>query len=160
MSAEDINTARRSARDAVLDRIRTRLAGAADDGARRTAVAARLHKRGAHLVPERVARPADGLKALLRGFLEGQSATVIKAATPDDVPAAVARFLRSANLPQRLRMGTDAFLAGLDWSKEPALERNLGPAEPGDEAALSRPSLPWQRPARSCSPPGRPTRSP
>ena len=61
----------------------------------------------------------------------------IDAATPGDVPSAVARFLRSNNLPQRVRTGEDPFLAGLDWSKEPTLERQSGRAQPGDEAALS-----------------------
>ena len=53
------------------------------------------------------------------------------------MPAAVARFLRSANLPQRVRVGEDAFLAGLDWSSEPALERRPGRARADDEVGLS-----------------------
>lgn len=139
MSAADRSTRSGSARDAMLGRIRDGLAATTDDGGRKAAVAARLKKRSAHLVPERVAsKPADGLKALLRGFLEGQAATVIDAATPGDVPSAVARFLRSNNLPQRVRTGADAFLAGLDWSKEPTLERQFGRAQPSDETALSR----------------------
>ncbi len=69
MSAEDRHT---TPRDAMLGRIRAGLAVTADDGARKAAVAARLKKRSAHLVPERVAKSADGLKTLLRGFLEGQ----------------------------------------------------------------------------------------
>lgn len=138
MSTQDGDAAGRSARDAMLGRIRAGLAGHADDGVRKAAVAARLAAREAHLVPERVAKPADGLRALLRGFLEGQSATVIEAATPDAVPSAVANFLRSANLPQRVRTGADPFLANLDWSREPTLERQSGRAEPGDEASLSR----------------------
>jgi L-lactate dehydrogenase complex protein LldG len=137
MSTEDGNAARRGARDAMLGRIRTGLAASPDDGVRKVEVAARLQRRRAHLVPERVAKPADGLKALLRGFLEGQSATVIEAATPCDVPSAVARYLRSANLPQRVRTGDDLFLASLDWSKEPTLERTSGRAQASDEAALS-----------------------
>ena len=137
MSAGDGNTTPRDARNAMLSRIRTGLAATTDDSAREAAVAARLKKRSAHLVPERVAKPADGLKGLLRGFLEGQAATVIDVGARGDVPSAVARFLRSNNLPQRVRTGEDLFLANLDWSKEPTLERQPGRAEPGDEAALS-----------------------
>ena len=127
MSAGDGNTTPRDARNAMLSRIRTGLAATTDDSAREAAVAARLKKRSAHLVPERVAKSADGLKGLLRGFLEGQAATVIDVGARGDVPSAVARFLRSNNLPQRVRTGEDAFLANLDWSKEPTLERQSGP---------------------------------
>lgn len=137
MSAEDNKAARHSARDTMLGRIRSRLAAGPDDSARKAQVATRLQRRRAHLVPERVAKPADGLKALLRSFLEEQSATVIEAATAGDVPAAIARYLRSTNLPQRVRTGDDVFLANLDWSKEPTLERTAGRAQASDEAALS-----------------------
>ena len=126
------------ARDAVLGRIRSALTPGTDGGARQAAVAARLGRRSAHLVPERVSQPPSQLRSLLRGFLEGQSATVIEAASPGEVPAALARYLRSVNLPQRVRVGEDRFLAGLDWSREPALERQPGAAEPNDEVSLSR----------------------
>lgn len=137
MSAQNGNASGHGARDAMLGRIRAGLSATPGDASRKATVAARLASRKSHLVPERVARPADGLEALLRGFLEGQSATVIQAATLDDVPSAVARFLRSANLPQRVRMGKDPVLANLDWTREPTLERTGGRAAPGDEAALS-----------------------
>jgi L-lactate dehydrogenase complex protein LldG len=96
-----------------------------------------LQRRTPHLVPERVAKPPRALRELLRGFLEGQSATVIEVAGRSDIPSALTGFLRSANLPQRVRLGEDAFLAGLDWSSEPTLERQHGAAHPGDEVALS-----------------------
>lgn len=127
-------------RDIILGRIRARLSVGSDDGVRRSAVAAHLGRRSAHLIPGRVARSDSDLKALLRGSLEGQSANVIEVATRADVPAAVAQFLRSANLPQRLRMGKDLSLTRLDWSREPGLERSVGPARPQDQVTLSRAS--------------------
>jgi L-lactate dehydrogenase complex protein LldG len=121
----------------ILARIRSGLSVAAEDSARRARVEARLKGQKPHLIPDRVAKPGTNLPALLRIFLEGQSATVISVTTSNEVPSAVAGFLRSSNLPQRVRVGEDAFLAKLDWSREPALERQQGQAEAGDEVGLS-----------------------
>lgn len=121
----------------ILARIRSGLGGTSDDGARRAAVTARLKGSKPHLIPSRVTKSGTDLRALLRFFLEGQSATVVNVTAPNDVPSAVANFLRVSNLPQRVRMGADPFLAGLDWSKEPALERRHGKAEDEDEVGVS-----------------------
>ena len=121
----------------ILARIRDGLGVTPDDGARQAAVAARLGTSKPHLIPDRVTKPGTDLPALLRHFLEGQSATVVNVAAPADVPSAVASFLRSSNLSQRVRMGDDSFLAELDWSREPTLERQQGRARPEDEVGLS-----------------------
>jgi L-lactate dehydrogenase complex protein LldG len=123
-------------RDAVIFKIRKAL-GTYDSAERRATVAARLGHPPAPLVPERAMRGSEELRAMLRRFLEGQSATVIEAGSAAEVPAAVARFLRSTNLPLRVRVGADGYLAGLAWSSEPSLERRRGPAAGGDEVGLS-----------------------
>jgi L-lactate dehydrogenase complex protein LldG len=127
----------RGTRAQILARIRDGLDVSSDDSARRATVAARLKAPKPHLIPGLVANPGANLPALLRAFLEGQSATVVSVATPGDVPSAVTDFLRSSNLPQRVRMGEDPFLAKLDWSREPTLERQQGRAEANDEVGLS-----------------------
>jgi L-lactate dehydrogenase complex protein LldG len=121
----------------IFARIRDGLGVTPNDGARQAAVAARLGTPMPHLIPDRVTKPGTNLPALLRSFLEGQSATVINVAAPADVPSAVASFLRSSNLPQRVRMGDDPFLAKLDWAREPALERRQGRAAADDDVGLS-----------------------
>ncbi len=125
-----------SSRDAVIFKIRKAL-GTYDSAQRRTTVAERLGAPPPPLVPERAKRPKEGQRSLLRSFLEGQSATVIEVASTTEVPAAVARFLRSANLPLRVRVGDDPYLDALAWNSEPALERRKGPAEGNDEVGLS-----------------------
>lgn len=129
------------AREQVFARIRNGLSVHPDDSARRNAVTARLKGSKPHLIPDRVTKPGANLPALLRVFLEGQSATVVSVATPNDVPSAVANFLRASNLPQRVRVGADPFLADLDWSKEPALERQRGHAKAHDEVGLSHATI-------------------
>lgn len=124
------------AREAVLGRIGKALAGN-DEPARRAAVAARLAGQSAHLIPARVAgKSAAALKAVLTEHLEGQSATVIEVARAGQVPGAIAGFLRSANLPQRVRTGNDRYLSDLPWSSEPALTVERGRAGATDEVGL------------------------
>lgn len=125
-----------SSRNAVIFNVRKGL-GVYDSEQRRAAVAKRLGAPPAPLVPQRAKGGRDELRGLFRKFLEGQSATVIETAGAAEVPAAVAGYLRSANLPLRVRVGNDAYLEALPWGKEPALERKRGPAEGSDEVGLS-----------------------
>jgi L-lactate dehydrogenase complex protein LldG len=123
-------------RDAVLSKVRKGL-GAEASAARRSAVTGRLGAPPDPLVPARAQGQRDALLQLLRTFLEGQSATVVEVETADDVPEAVGHYLRSANLPLRLRVGDDPYLAKLAWDREPALERRKGPAAADDEVGLA-----------------------
>jgi L-lactate dehydrogenase complex protein LldG len=123
-------------RDAVIFAVRKGL-GVYDSDERRAAVAERLGAPPAPLVPQRAKGGRDELRKLFRTFLEGQSATVIEAASAAEVPAAVAGYLRSVNLPLRVRVGADAYLEALPWRTEPTLERKRGPAEGTDEVGLS-----------------------
>jgi L-lactate dehydrogenase complex protein LldG len=123
-------------RDAVIHKIRAAL-GTYDSAARRSTVASRLGAPPPPLVPERAKQESERLRGLFRHYLEGQSATVIEAASAAEVPTAIARFLRGANLPLRVRVGEDAYLEALAWAAEPALERRKGAAVGDDEVGLS-----------------------
>jgi L-lactate dehydrogenase complex protein LldG len=130
-------SAAKDGRDAVLGKIRQAL-GTHDSAAHRSVVDQRLGAPPPPLVPERARQGRERLRGLLRHYLEGQSATVIEAASAAEVPSAVARFLRGANLPLRVRVGADAYLQALSWDAEPALERRQGAAAGDDEVGLSR----------------------
>jgi L-lactate dehydrogenase complex protein LldG len=125
------------ARQAILGRMRDRLGGGGDSAQRRAAVAERLGLEASHLLPERIKKDTAGLEALFTEHLKGQSATVVRVAADSDIPAAVAQWLRGANLPMRVRMGEDPRLGDLPWAKEPALTLNKGRAAPDDEVGLS-----------------------
>lgn len=132
-----------SGRAAIFARIRANLAQAEPAPgatAERSAaeVAARLATlEASHLVPERVRKEPAALEALFKAHLAGQSATVVDVAGEADVPAAIAGWLRATNLPMRLRFGDDPRLAGLPWSREPALTLERGRAAATDEVGLS-----------------------
>jgi L-lactate dehydrogenase complex protein LldG len=134
-SGPDGNGARR--RSTVFDRIRTGVSDGGTVSKRQAAVEARLAGQAPHLIPERAKTDAEGRKALFVAHLMGQSATVVSVAKAEDIPDAVAAYLRGANLAMRVRMGDDARLRGVPWAKQPALTCDRGRAQPGDEVGLS-----------------------
>jgi L-lactate dehydrogenase complex protein LldG len=128
-----------NARDTILGKVRAslRVKGAAAD--RLAAIEKRLRSHERNPVPARTANKASHeLAGLLRGFLESQTATVIDVSSADQVPGAIANYLRAHNLPACLRSGHDPVLAGLPWEWEPALEIRRGPAEAADQTGLTR----------------------
>ena len=62
---------------------------------------------------------------------------MIEVATPADLPAAIAGYLRSHNQPARVRIGADARLAAVPWSHEPALTIDKGAAQAADSASVT-----------------------
>ncbi len=135
MSDDSANASRRGA---MLDLIRMGVNDGSAMKARREAVAERLSSQVPHLVPERARKDAAGLTAQFVAYLEGQTATVLDVASMDAVPEAIADYLRSQNLALRVRMGSDAELGKLPWSREPALTLDKGHAHATDEVGLSR----------------------
>ena len=127
-----------SNRDTIFGKIAKGLNAGRDDTARRKVVDGYIADRLRHPTPARVAgkSPAEHL-ALFKQHLTSQSATVLEAAAAADVPSLIANYLRQNNLPARLAVGDDAYLAALPWEKEPALERKTGRASPTDEIGLS-----------------------
>jgi L-lactate dehydrogenase complex protein LldG len=127
-----------SSRETVLAKIRASLRACGPDHDRRAAVDQRIAGKPSHLIPERVkGKTREQLLKLLRGFLESQSATVLEIASRADLPSALAGYLRSNNLPPRLRVGGDPYLTQIPWGQEPQLEVILGRAQPNDEVGLS-----------------------
>jgi L-lactate dehydrogenase complex protein LldG len=126
------------ARHAMFGRIRRALGVSGDEADRRQAVAMRLSDHPRNLVPRRASLDPAGQVELFRTEAEAVQATVEDARSPADIPELVAHYLRSHNLPPRLRHGEDPLLTGLAWSERtPGLEVETGPARPADEVSLS-----------------------
>jgi L-lactate dehydrogenase complex protein LldG len=126
-----------SGRDQIFAKIRKALDVKADDASRKDVADRRIAARHRHPTPERVAgkSPAQ-LTKLFRGFLETCSATVLEIPRAE-IPAAISRYLRENNLPQRVRSGSDSRLDTMAWDQVPALERLAGRADAKDEVGLS-----------------------
>ena len=128
-----------SKRDAILARMRHQLAaGGQSDEVRRATVAARISSHKPNLIPARAQVSHDEQVKLFQAQAEAVQATVTHVASPNDIPAEVSTYLRERNLPQTIRHGGDARLAGIDWdSGAPSMEVATGRADPADEVSLS-----------------------
>ena len=124
------------ARDTVLGKIRRSLHVDGGDAARRAAVAARIESAPRSVIPRRGQLPKEERIALFTAMAEKVSATVARVASEDDVPSAVADFLRSHNLPASVRMGDDGLIAGLPWERT-QVEVTRGPSDGNDPVGLS-----------------------
>ena len=124
-------------RHGVLSSIRAALGVTGQEAHRNAAVRQRISEAKRNLVPERAQRPKPELLALFRELMEGQSATVVEVASLEAAPSAIADYLRGNNLPLSVRSGSDPLWEALPWSREPALERHIGPATGADVVGLS-----------------------
>lgn len=126
-----------SARDAILGKIRRSLAAGPDDAARRGVVADRIAAHAAGLVPARGAGDDAHRRTLFVEMAEKAAASVDRLASAEEIPAAIARYLRSKNLPQAIRRGADPRLAALPFEREPQLTVGVGPSDGHDLVGLS-----------------------
>lgn len=124
------------ARETILGRIR-KANGATDGAERRRAVAARLADPRANLIPKRAEGDLAHRLAVFRAQMESVGGTVEQVEELNDVPEAVAAYLRGGNLPARIRHGADPAFVALPWHRAATLEVSLGPSDGSDSAALS-----------------------
>jgi L-lactate dehydrogenase complex protein LldG len=126
-----------SGRDAILNKLRGALKTQGDPASRAALVAERLSTAPKGIIPARGQLPEAERIALFSATAEKLSATVERVGTRDDVPKAVAAYLRQRNLPASFRMGADGRLAAMPWQDERALEIRQGASDGDDEVGLS-----------------------
>ena len=126
-----------SAREAILGRVRASLHAQTDPENRRKLVADRLEKAPKGIIPERGQLNPAARVELFRTMAKKLAATVETVASRDDVPDAVARYLRERNLPASFRMGDDERLAALPWHEQKSIEIKRGPSDGSDEVGVS-----------------------
>lgn len=125
------------ARGDILAGIRRALKRGPVDAETRRALEARLAGHGANLVPQRGQTTGrERIEAFVR-MAEVSLATVARVATVDQVPQAVADYLKSQNLPAELRMAPDPGLDAIPWSNLPLLRIARGKPDPRDEVGLT-----------------------
>lgn len=124
------------ARDSIFASIRRSLAVKGDERIRAGIVEERLDRAPKGIIPTRAQIDQAGKLELLLKKLEGVQATFARLESASEVPAAVADYLRSNNLPATIRKGDDPRLAGLPW-KDTALEVSEGKSDGHDLNAIS-----------------------
>ncbi len=125
-----------SARDAVLGRIKAKIAGS-NSPARRAAVANRLSGSPSGIIPKRGQLDRAGRVDLFCEKSRSVAATVTQVGSYAEVAEEVATYLRERNLPQAVRSGSDSRLEACGWENTPQMQRDHGPADKADETGLS-----------------------
>lgn len=126
----------RESRDGILGALRRAAGRDADPGAAET-VRRRLASHARNTVPARGQRDMRGLLDLFAEQARAVDATVTRVSGPEAVPAAVADYLRGANLPTKLRVAPDPKLDAFPWDEVSLLEIARGKGEAGDMVAVT-----------------------
>ena len=123
-------------REAILGAIRRGLRRSALPEDEAMALRARLDAHPRHLIPSRTRQPRAALVAQFIERLEREFATCRRVPELALVPAAVADYLASQNLPPVLVMAPHPVLRALPWSGHPMLQLHEGAAAAGDVVSL------------------------
>jgi L-lactate dehydrogenase complex protein LldG len=126
-----------SGREAILNKVRAALGSGGGDAARKAAIAQRLAKAPKGVIPARGQLDDKARLALFCGMAEKASASIARVKSPDDVPKAVANYLRQKNLAPQIRMGGDRRLSRMPWAAQRNLEVRPGPSDGDDEVGVS-----------------------
>jgi L-lactate dehydrogenase complex protein LldG len=124
-----------NARQDILSKISNALDG--DSNARRSVAAARIKSPPDNLIPARAQVSPEDQVQLFRDWAEDVSATTDRIESLDDLPASLASYLSSQNLPSEIRISNDPLLNKVDWSRQPTLTRTFGIAEEADQVSLA-----------------------
>jgi L-lactate dehydrogenase complex protein LldG len=127
-----------TARDDILGGIRRALRRGPLPASTQAELAERVAQPRRNLIPARAAA-LDGATRidLFVAMAEEVQTTVVRVASEADIPAEVARYLASENLPAELVMAPAPVLDALPWSTRPLLQIRRGRAEPGDAVSLT-----------------------
>jgi L-lactate dehydrogenase complex protein LldG len=125
-----------TARDEILASVRRSLRVSGDEAPRRAAVAARVAQAPIGIVPARGQGDPETRIATFKAEAARAAATITEVASPADVPAEIARYLREGNMAATLRMGADARLAAMPWAAT-TIEISHGPSDGHDLNAVS-----------------------
>ncbi len=126
----------RGSRETVLGALRRATRRDANPAATET-VKQRLAAHARSTIPARGQRDGAELIDLFAEQARAVDATVARVSGPDEVPAAVADYLRGENLPTKLRMAPDPKLDAFPWNENALLEIERGKGEAGDMVAVT-----------------------
>ena len=123
-------------RDAILNRVRGKLAnqpgrvGAAG-------VEQRIAEHARNLIPQRAQIPLKQKLDLVEQQVTALSGTMKRVRSAEEVPAALADYLRQQNLPPKVKRAPTPALAELPWQTTPLLEVSAGAAVDADQVSLT-----------------------
>lgn len=116
----------------IIGAIRGSLGRGALDDETAAALEVRLASPAANLVPARAQVPHGAQVDLFVAMAEEADATVTRVGRAEEVPAALADYLASENLPANLAMAPDPALDIVPWAERPLLKIRRGVAASDD----------------------------
>ena len=124
-------------RTRMLAAVRTALGRDRLPQATEAALYRRLSEPRINIVPARGRPSAE--ERIDRFIFEAErvNATVVRLGGLEEVPNAVVRYLRTANMPSAVRIGDDEVMQAVPWTSEPLLETATGPAVDTDTASVT-----------------------
>jgi len=126
-----------ASREKVLTDIRKSLGRGPVSGSVAAALRQRFEHPASNVIPARSRLDRVSRVNLFVTEAEKVDATTERLSTWDDIPAAIARYLKSANLPTTLRVATGTDMDAIPWSSEPLLSVATGPAEGNDAVGVT-----------------------
>ena len=126
-------------RDAIMGGLRRALKRGAEDSdtAARQAVDRRLGAATRGPVPARAQVPPAAQVDLFEAMAVEQAATVTRIPSLEAVPAALADYLKAANLAPKVRRAPSPELENLPWDSQPLIEVETGRAQGSDQVSLT-----------------------
>ncbi len=121
-----------TSRARIVGAIRASLGRGALDGEAAATLEARLAAPTANPVPARANIPRPAMVNLFVAMAEEADASVSRVGGPGEVPAALADYLASENLPADLAMAPDPTLDVIPWAERPLLKIRRGVAGADD----------------------------
>ena len=131
-----------SGRDQILNSVRRQLKRGASVGDRAASLEAGLQSPKANLIPARGQLDRAKRLELFVDMAKEAACSVVRLSRREDVPGAVADYLKGENLPASIRLAPDPAVTGLPWAApppvgRPMLEISQGPSDGHDLAALT-----------------------
>lgn len=130
------NRATPNGRSSILAKIRKNVKNI-DDPVREARVADRLSRSPVGLIPARARKPHDKQVELFCEQATKVQSTITHLNKIEDLPAALAEYLRGRNLPKKVRMGDAPLLEQAGWDKIADFEVSKGPSDGDDPVGLS-----------------------
>jgi L-lactate dehydrogenase complex protein LldG len=126
-----------TSREAMLATIRSKVSKG-DEESRRATVDAHLAQHRRNLIPARGIGDEEHRLRVFTEMMEAVGGSVEVLDDINDVPHAVADYLRQSNLPAHVRRGSDPVLATLPWHRGGTLDVATGRAVDSDRASITR----------------------
>ena len=124
-------------RAAVLHAIRAGLGRGPLSSDARAELDERLRRHKASLIPAQGRPKAAERLAQFRAKAEAVACTVEALASADEIPSAVARYLRERNLGPELALAPEPWLEALPWRREPMVLLKPGASRGAERAGLT-----------------------